>query len=204
LSTKYLIEKVVSLSSTKKRVLIAISGPPGAGKSTLAEAVCHQLNNSGLSAKIIPMDGFHLDNTKLDEIGLRDKKGAPDTFDAEGFVNLVKKLKDNERSVSIPHFNRETDNVAPNQDQVTTEDHILIIEGNYLLLKTEPWSQLKNYFDLTVSINPGIETLRQRLVQRWLDNGHTQEQAEQRALSNDIPNAQTVLNNSSAPDISLR
>ena len=204
MSTKYLIEKVVSLSSTKKRVLIAISGPPGAGKSTLAEAVCHQLNNSGLSAKIIPMDGFHLDNTKLDEIGLRDKKGAPDTFDAEGFVNLVKKLKDNERSVSIPHFNRETDNVAPNQDQVTTEDHILIIEGNYLLLKTEPWSQLKNYFDLTVSINPGIETLRQRLVQRWLDNGHTQEQAEQRALSNDIPNAQTVLNNSSAPDISLR
>ncbi len=204
MSTKYLIEKVVSLSSTKKRVLIAISGPPGAGKSTLAEAVCHQLNNSGLSAKIIPMDGFHLDNTKLDEIGLRDKKGAPDTFDAEGFVNLVKKLKDNERSVSIPHFNRETDNVAPNQDQVTTEDHILIIEGNYLLLKTEPWSQLKNYFDLTVSINPGIETLRQRLVQRWLDNGHTQEQAEQRALSNDIPNAQTVLNNSSAPDISLQ
>jgi len=204
LNTKYLIKKIISLSSTKKRVLIAISGPPGAGKSTLAEAVCHQLNNSGLSAKIIPMDGFHLDNTKLDEIGLRDKKGAPDTFDAEGFVNLVKKLKDNERSVSIPHFNRETDNVAPNQDQVTTEDHILIIEGNYLLLKTEPWSQLKNYFDLTVSINPGIETLRQRLVQRWLDNGHTQEQAEQRALSNDIPNAQTVLNNSSAPDISLR
>ncbi len=204
MNTKYLIKKIISLSSTKKRVLIAISGPPGAGKSTLAEAVCHQLNNSGLSAKIIPMDGFHLDNTKLDEIGLRDKKGAPDTFDAEGFVNLVKKLKDNERSVSIPHFNRETDNVAPNQDQVTTEDHILIIEGNYLLLKTEPWSQLKNYFDLTVSINPGIETLRQRLVQRWLDNGHTQEQAEQRALSNDIPNAQTVLNNSSAPDISLR
>jgi pantothenate kinase len=113
-------------------------------------------------------------------------------------------LKDNDRSVSIPHFNRETDSVVDDQDQVNSEDHILIIEGNYLLLKTEPWSQLKEYFDLAVSINPGIEALRQRLVQRWLDNGHTHEQAEQRALSNDIPNAHTVLNNSSAPDISLK
>lgn len=204
MSINDLIEKISLLSSTKKRVLIAISGPPGAGKSTLAEEVCNQLINSGLSAKIIPMDGFHLDNNKLDEIGLREKKGAPDTFDAEGFVNLVKQLMDNKRAVSVPHFNRETDSVVENQDHVNMEDHILIVEGNYLLLETEPWSQLKNYFDLTISINPGIDTLRQRLIQRWINNGHTQEQAERRALSNDIPNAQTVLNNSSAPDISLQ
>ncbi len=198
-----LTSKILEQSRGRNRYLAGIAGPPGAGKSTLAALLLERLISQGAAAKIVPMDGFHLDNAELDRLGLRSRKGAPNTFDALGFVELVKDLRSCTKAVSLPGFDRQQDRVLEDHDNISVDQQILLVEGNYLLLKTAPWNQLKPFFDLSVFINPGEEELKKRLIQRWLDNNHTHAQAVERAHSNDIPNAKFVLKHSDNADILL-
>ena len=203
MNTGDIAEIIIERAKARDRFLVAITGPPGSGKSTSADALRALLVERGLKAKVVPMDGFHLDNTILDKLGLRHRKGAPDTFDAEGFVELVGALRHTDQPVRIPGFDREQDRVVEDQYFVEPEDQIILIEGNYLLLRSEPWNRLLEHFDLTIFLNPGIEILERRLIQRWLDHDHTHEEAVQRARSNDIPNAEYVLENSARADIDI-
>ncbi|TCD14876.1 nucleoside triphosphate hydrolase [Oricola cellulosilytica] len=185
------------------RVIVAVAGPPGAGKSTFAEALTGKLRAQGERAVTVPMDGFHYDNAILDAEGIRPRKGAPFTFDAAGFLSLLKRLRAGEDRVAIPAFDRRRDISINCAWLAGIDDRILVVEGNYLLLDEEPWSQMLPLFDLTVFLNPGMETLKRRLIDRWLGHDHTREQAERRAMENDIPNAQYVLDNSADADIVL-
>lgn len=192
---------IIRRAQSVPRLVVAIAGPPGSGKSTLAEDLRARLIGAGLSPAVVPMDGYHLDNSDLDRLGLRQRKGAPETFDGEGFVKLVAALRLNKVPVEVPVFDRAKDKVVKGESAIMPEHRIILVEGNYLLLNETPWNQLSGLFDMTVFINPGMENLKKRLIHRWLDNGHTQEEAKQRAMSNDVPNAQRVLNNSMAADI---
>ncbi len=183
--------------------MVAIAGPPASGKSTFADSLSHYINNNlgkEMSA-VIPMDGFHLDNDRLDELQLRHRKGAENTFDSLAFVRLVQTLKNAQETISIPLFDRTNDATIPDAKTVNPEQQILLVEGNYLLLNTEPWKQAHDYFDLKVFLKPDIETIKQRLIYRWLENGYDLEGAKQRALSNDIPNAEVVIQQSISADI---
>ena len=182
------------------RFITALAGPPGAGKSTLAEALVAAL---GQGARVVPMDGFHLDNPVLDARGLRARKGCPESFDALGFVHLIRRLRA-EDEVVIPVFDRGLDLARAGGDVVGPEDKILIVEGNYLLLDAAPWHEARPLYDLTVALDVPEAELERRLIRRWLDYGHDAAAAEARALSNDIPNARRVLRESVAAEIVIR
>ena len=111
------------------RFLFGVAGSPGSGKSTLAEHL-----GAELGAPVVQMDGFHLPNAELDASGLRDVKGAPETFDAQAFVELVGSLRDPSRPVRCPAFDRTADEPVADQVCVAPSDSVVIIEGNYLLL----------------------------------------------------------------------
>lgn len=184
------------------RFVVAIAGPPGAGKSTISEILRDALNGDDQhSAVIVPMDGFHLDNVILDQRNLRKRKGAPQTFDCAGFAALLGRLKTASDEVVIPVFDRELDLARAGASIVSPDDHILLVEGNYLLLDEEPWRQLRAFFDFTIFLDVPQATLEQRLVQRWLDHGYDEAGARERALSNDIPNAQYVVAHSCKADL---
>ena len=179
------------------RFITALAGPPGAGKSTLAAALVAAL---GTGARAVPMDGFHYDDAVLDARGLRSRKGAPETFDAAGFVHLMRRLRAGEE-VAIPIFDRSTELSRAGADVVTTDDRLLVVEGNYLLLDEPPWSDLAPLFDLTVWIDVPEAELDRRLVARWAH--YRRDPAETRAWidSNDMPNIRRVMRGSCRADV---
>lgn len=184
----------------RDRFSLAIAGPPGAGKSTLAASLHDSLTARGDSAAIVPMDGFHLDNSELNLLGLRARKGAPETFDLAGFDAMLARIA-HEDEVVIPVFDRALDLARAGAARVTAATRIRIVEGNYLLLDEPGWRDLARHFDLTVFLDVPEAELERRLVQRWLDHGHDAAAAQARALSNDIPNARRVMAGSRPADL---
>ncbi|MEN0087063.1 MAG: nucleoside/nucleotide kinase family protein [Pseudomonadota bacterium] len=198
-----LIDHLLSASSGSKRIIFAVAGPPGAGKSTAAELICEALNRRGAKSRVVPMDGFHFDNQILGPRDLLSRKGAPETFDALGLGAQMARLAARQEDVAIPVFDRDRDLAIAGADIVAVEDDILIVEGNYLLLADEPWASLVRYWTDSILINPGMDVLETRLVQRWLDHGLNEDDARARAMGNDIPNARIVLSRSSDPSIQI-
>lgn len=180
------------------RRLIALAGPPGAGKSTLAEALVAALPG----AVLVAMDGFHLDNALLAARGLLRRKGAPETFDAAGFVHAMRRLKAGEE-VALPGFDRARDLSIAGVQVVPPEAQVIVVEGNYLLLDAPPWDGLAPLWDLSVFLSVPMPELERRLVARWQGFGVTQEQAQARARGNDLANAALVNSQSRAADITL-
>ena len=178
----------------KQRLMVAIWGSPGSGKSTLAGSVRNELNNvHQLATEIVSMDGFHYDNAVLEKLHLRDRKGAANTFDVEGLTSLLMRLKAIPSvEIAIPIFDREQDCVKGSAFVIEKDVSIILVEGNYLLLKQSPWQKLEQYFDLTIKINCSLKTLEQRLTQRWLDLGLSQERSLLKVHQNDLLNAEIV------------
>lgn len=196
-SIRTLLRRIEKLAHGQARVIVAIAGPPASGKSTLALNLASGL---GPKAAVLPMDGFHLDNVELAHLGLLHRKGAPETFDATGFVRLVQRLR---REAKVPHptFDRATDRTIPDGGSIDAHTRVVLIEGNYLLLQNPPWDQLQAQFDLTIGLAVDDEALETRLVMRWLDHGLSPAEARARAQDNDMKNVRFVRQNASAPDI---
>ena len=200
---KALSDYIIENSEGRKRYIVAIAGPPGAGKSTFSQALLLMLKEKSIQAKIISMDGFHFDNSILADRNLLDRKGAPATFDTAGFIHLMNRLTNFEDDVVIPEFDRNKDLSIAGSSIISTKDKVLIVEGNYLLIEEEPWTELKKTCDQTIFINPGMDTIEQRLLNRWLRHGLDAKDAKKRTLTNDLPNARYVLEKSSDSDIQI-
>ena len=190
------------LAQEADRYLVAIAGAPGCGKSTLSTELARRLNAQKRKATVVMMDGFHLDNNILDARGLRPRKGAPETFDARGFIRMVKALKTGEE-VFAPSFDRTRDLAVAGSVAVPADARFVIVEGNYLMFDEEPWRELADLWDLSVRIDVPMPELRARLIQRWLSLNYTRTVATRRAEGNDIPNAQRVIDKALPCDFTL-
>ena len=185
------------------RLLVALAGPPASGKSTLAEALVRALNAAGRTASLVPMDGFHLDNRILSARGLLHIKGAPQTFDAEGFISLVRRLK-SDPQVFFPVFDRTRDLAVAGAAEVAPDTRVAVIEGNYLLFDAAPWRDLAGLWDFSLFIHLPEATLRDRLIRRWQDHGLEPAAALARAEANDLPNARRILAHRLPADLDIQ
>ena len=197
-----LAERVHEMRETQDRILVGIAGAPGSGKSTLASELARRLNLQRCPSMIVPMDGFHLDNAVLDARGLRNRKGAPETFDADGFLHLIRRLRESVEVVA-PVFDRTRDLSVAGAVVVPANCAVVIVEGNYLMFDEMPWANLAELWDLSVRLAVPMPKLRSRLIQRWLSLNHSRTAATRRAEGNDIPNAERVLLRALPCDITL-
>ena len=146
------------------------------------------------------MDGFHLDNRVLIELGLLNRKGAINTFDSAGFVDTVKRIRSSNIEVVVPVFDRDRDIAIAGAQRVQPTSSVILFEGNYLLVNELPWSELKELFDISIFINPDLNTIEQRILERWRHAELSQDQIEKRTYENDLPNAEYVVSKSDFSD----
>ena len=208
-----LLKKFGELQKEKgSRVLIMLAAPPGAGKSTLLSFLKYLSENTEGISEIttIGMDGFHhyqdylLSHTAMrdgKEVNMVKIKGAPITFDLDLLKERVKKISQGEEC-GWPTYERLLHN--PIENAITVTGDIVLLEGNYLLLKDEGWNDLKDYADLTIKIEADIDMLRGRLTERKILSGADEETAKAFVESSDLYNAKLCINNSADADIVLK
>ncbi len=186
------------------RVIIGITGAPGAGKSTLA---AHLVAACGPEAALVCMDGFHLAQQLLDQLGLAEIKGAPETFDASGYVELLARLgrEPDGAPIYVPEFRRSIEEPIAGAVAVPPSARVIITEGNYLLLDTPPWDRVRSLVTEIWFLDTP-ETLRiNRLVDRHVEFGRTPRAAHDRAANgSDARNAALVRQSRGRADLILR
>lgn len=187
------------------RIVVALAGPPGAGKSTVSEALVEALNSvMPGSAAVVPGDGFHYDDAVLGSLNLLDRKGSPDTFDVGGFRSLLLRLRaNNEPAVAVPVFDRTLEISRAAGRLISSDVKYLIVEGNYLLLDLAPWSSLRDCFDATIMLQVDRKTLEARLLDRWRSLGFDESTSYEKVRRNDLPNADIVMSASNIADFTI-
>lgn len=203
MSLDELAAEIVKRAEGRARFLVGIAGPPGGGKSTLADALFERLKLLGEAPAVLPMDGFHLDNRLLIERGLLPRKGAPETFDVRGLRDILHAVRAS-GEVLVPVFDRDRELAICAARCIAPEDRIILVEGNYVLLDREPWRPIASQFDLTVMVAPEEDELERRLIARWVHYGLSQDEIEAKVYGNDLPNGRLVLSASHPADITLR
>jgi len=195
-----LVERARRLVSDGGRAVLGVTGAPGAGKTTLVETLLAALRPAppaGLAAgewvAHVPMDGFHLADVQLDRLGSRDRKGAPDTFDADGYVALLRRLlADDGATVYAPGFERTLEQPIAASIAVAPQARLVLTEGNYLLLDRPPWSQVPRLVAQVWFVDVPDDVRLARLVARHVAFGKQPDDATAWAAGPDQRNAALV------------
>ena len=199
-----LLDRARALLEGPGRAVLGITGPPGAGKSTLAAALVDGL---GPGAALLPMDGYHLSNTVLDALGRRDRKGAPDTFDAAGYAALLARLRSPEEAggtVYAPCFHREFEESVAAELAFGPAIRLVVTEGNYLLLPDGPWAAVRPLLDACWYVDLEEDERLRRLTARHHAYGKTPREARAWAHGSDQANAALVARTRDSADLWVR
>ncbi|GCD18771.1 nucleoside/nucleotide kinase family protein [Cellulomonas algicola] len=198
-----LASRVERLLATGRRAVLGIAGAPGAGKSTLAAQVAAAYPDA---AVVVPMDGFHLAQTELERLGLADRKGAPDTFDAAGFVALLRRLRDPhpDEVVYAPEYRRDLRNGVAGAIRVAPDVPLVVTEGNYLLLDTHGFAPVAGLLDEAWFVAPDDDLRLARLVARHEAFGKPADAAHAWAHGPDERNARLVEATAGRADVVVR
>ncbi|MFB7334556.1 nucleoside/nucleotide kinase family protein [Streptomyces adustus] len=191
-----LLRRAAALVRPGRRAILGVAGSPGAGKSTLAAWLVRELNGDGPAwVAHVPMDGFHLADVELDRLGRRDRKGAPDTFDAAGYAALLRRLReeaDGDDIVYAPGFERVLEQPLAGAVPVPSAARLVVTEGNYLLLGTGAWRRVRPQLDEVWFCEVDEQERIRRLVARHEEFGKGHEEAVAWVLGTDQRNADLV------------
>ena len=194
---------IVSERGKAGRSLTALAGAPGSGKSTLAAKLAERLNTDEPgSAAVFAMDGFHFDDAVLEARGDRPRKGAPHTFDVDGFVHMTGRLAAGGADVAVPVFDRELEIARAGGHVIGADVRHILVEGNYLLLDEAPWAGARRYFRTTAFLEVSLAVLTARLEKRWAWMPPSDKRAK--LEENDLPNARTVISRSLPAEFTIR
>jgi pantothenate kinase len=185
-----LVERAHGLLNAPGRTVLGICGAPGAGKSTLANLLADRL---GPPVVVVPMDGFHLHDDELARLGRLDRKGAPDTFDVDGYVAMLRRIEaEPDRTVYAPSFDRGRELSLAGAIAVRPHHRLVVTEGNYLLLDTPDWREARGLLAECWFVQGDDELRRERLIDRHVRHGRSRDAATEWVMRSDETNARLV------------
>ncbi|GIF37282.1 nucleoside/nucleotide kinase family protein [Actinoplanes xinjiangensis] len=194
-----LVSRARGLAENGRRAVLGIAGPPAAGKTTLASTLVGALSADpppGLGpdwAVHVPMDGFHLADVELERLGLRDRKGAPDTFDAWGYAALLRRLvEDRDEMIYAPGFERIIEQPIAGSIPVPRSARLIVTEGNYLLLDEPRWTPVRELLTEVWYCDMATDERLRRLIERHVRFGKTWDAAVAWATGTDERNARLI------------
>ena len=187
------LNRAVALASRGRRAILGITGAPAAGKSTYAEQLTAELVADGHQVALVPMDGYHLAQAALEQLGLAAVKGAPQTFDGYGFVALLKRLKESpDETIWAPRFDRAIEDSIAASIPVRPETTLVVTEGNYLLFDQMPWATGRALLDECWYIDLEDDLRHERLEARHRRFGRSPQEAHERTYGTDEANAKLI------------
>lgn len=208
-----LVKRIETLTLRKcpNRVLVSVAGVPGAGKTTLVKKLAAELSaKHRIKTQILPQDGFHYYRSELlkfdDPQTAIDRRGAPFTFNAAKYVETVKQtIQKPYKDVYAPSFDHSIKDPKENDICISSDVAVVLLEGNYVNLKDEPWCELNKIVDEKWFITTDLELVRKRLIARHLEAGiaSTPEEAMARADLNDLKNGDYILKHSFPSDLEI-
>lgn len=172
-----------------RRLVLGITGPPGAGKSTLAASLAETF---GSHVALAPMDGFHFSNELLKTWGRQGRKGAPDTFDVDGYADMLRRVKHRGRVIYVPRFDRDLEASIGSALAIPPDAKLVITEGNYLLHEGDGWDQIRSLLDETWYLDISRDEAERRLFRRRVGHGHPEPEAHKWVSQVDLANYDAV------------
>ncbi|MGZ8745526.1 MAG: nucleoside/nucleotide kinase family protein [Mycobacterium sp.] len=181
--------RLEALLARERRVILGITGSPGAGKTAMASQIASTIDD----AVHVPMDGFHLADVQLRRLGLLDRKGAIDTFDAYGYLALLQRIRrQDNKIVYAPAFDRDIEQPVAGSIGVAPTARLIVTEGNYLLDGDQPWPDVRSTMDEVWFVDLATEERRRRLIARHIEYGRSPEHAQAWVRAVDDPNAERI------------
>jgi pantothenate kinase len=195
----------IEATPSEGRIIIGLAGPPASGKSTLARDVVDEINRrNGRVAVVLPMDGFHLSSFQLHEKGIAQIKGAPETFDVDGFIATLSRIRlPMQNTVYAPDYSRTVHEPIAASIAITDKTKIVIVEGNYLLLQTRGWRDVRQYLDQAWFLNVDWDECRERLVARQVAAGRSLDEAREWVDRSDKANYDLIVTGSKTQGVGL-
>ena len=188
----------------RRPFVVGVAGPPAAGKTTLADALARALGaDPGRRVLALPMDGFHLSDAALRARGIHAFKGREDTFDAEGLVTLLARVRAGEAGFDWPTFDRAREAVVPDGLPIAAAPDVAVHEGNYLLLDRGPWAAIRPMLDLALFLDAPEAVLTERLLRRHAEGGRDPQAARAKAEGTDLPNMRLIRSTAGRADLVL-
>ncbi|OLT30646.1 nucleoside/nucleotide kinase family protein [Nocardiopsis sp. CNR-923] len=185
----------LAASRDGRRAVLGLAGAPAAGKSTLARRLVAEVDRRTApgTAGYLPLDGFHLSDAQLDRLGRRDRKGAPDTFDAHGYVALVRRLlEEADHPVYVPDYDRGLHEPVAARHVVEPHTRLVVTEGNYLANDDDPWPRARALFTELWYVDAPDDVRELRLHRRQRAGGLTDAAAREWVERSDRPNGELV------------